>query len=145
MNNAKEITNFSNQRFKLYISNEVNNELNNKISLNFSSNNNVQRERAEVLFRHTNRALYNIANGIMIDETNVSRDGELYYDIFEGIGTILFVPIINDQKELGMLVTRIIWKYQTNDWWKIVESKTYTHILNEVIRKYISENCEIIK
>ena len=144
MNNTTEITNFSNQRFKLYISNEVNNELNYKITLNFSSNCYEQRERAEVLFRYTNIALYNIANGIMIDETNVSRDGELCYDIFEDIGTILFVPIVNDQKELGMLVTRIIWKYQTNDWWKIVEGKRYEHIINEVIRNYISKNCKMI-
>ncbi len=136
---AIEITDFSTQTIKLYLQNDVVSELNHKIEKNFSSSNTEQKERAEVLFRHLNRGLYNIANGLF-DSNNVTPDGELFYDIFEDIGTIIFVPIITDQKEIGMIITRIVWKYYSNDWWSIVENKRVDHIIKETINNYLRRN-----
>ena len=136
---AIEITDFSTQTIKIYLQNDVVSELNHKIEKNFSSSNTEQKERAEVLFRHLNRGLYNIANGVF-DSNNVTPDGELFYDIFEDIGTIIFVPIITDQKEIGMIITRIVWKYYSNDWWSIVENKRVDHIIKETINNYLRRN-----
>lgn len=89
--NAIEITDFSSQTIKMYLQKDVVSDLNYKIEKNFSSNNPEQRERAEVLFRHLNRGLFNIANGLF-DNSNITPNGELFYDLFEDIGTVLFVP-----------------------------------------------------
>ena len=143
IDNTIEITDFSSQSFKLYLTQEVNEELKYKIQKNFSAYNTRQRERAEALFRHINHSFYNIANGIMIDGSNTSRDGELLYDVFEDICTIIFQPVINDQKELGFIITNIIWKYQTNSWWNIVENKDIDRVITETINRYINKNCSI--
>ena len=142
--NAIEITDFSSQTIKMYLQKDVVSDLNYKIEKNFSSNNPEQRERAEVLFRHLNRGLFNIANGLF-DNSNITPNGELFYDLFEDIGTVLFVPIINDQKEIGVLVTRIVWKYYSNDWWSIVETRNnqfnsrLKHMIDESVRRVFAE------
>lgn len=118
-----EIIDFAKQKYKLYIADDVANELELKMSRNFSSSDVIQKERAEVLFRHLNRTLYNIANGVLIDASNINCNGELIVDVFEEICTIIATPSTNDSRELGFIVTRIIWKYMSNPWWAIVEKK----------------------
>lgn len=125
MGQMKEINDFSKQKCIVYISDEVNKELEHKLSSNFRDyDNGVRGERADVLFRWVNRAIYNIANDIMVDSSCRISGSFYYYDMHEDIGTIKYLNAYNNNERF-IVITDIIWTYKFNphSWYSIVGNK----------------------
>lgn len=123
---SKEIDNLSKQKHRIFINDDVIVELEDKLSKNFrDKNNSIRGERAETLFRWVNRAIYNIANNIMVDPDDKVDDFDYVYEMHEDIGTIRYFYFFTGSNELGICIKNIIWKYKGNkdSWYSIVDNK----------------------
>lgn len=98
-----------------------------KQRVNWSSNNHIQRERANLLFRRVEQTIYNIANDIDTgDVVYTGRNNDYICRISDGIGRILFEIVCCSNNKILIIIKDFIWDYKnsTNTWWNIVEDKT---------------------
>ena len=135
---------FARQVHSVWIESRTYGDIDYKKRGNWNSNNQEQRDRANLLFSRVEQCIYNLANDI--DVNNSVHTGvlnEYVCEISDGIGRIIYEIIYDEQGNYGIIIKDFIWDYKTipNSWWSIVENKkSINTIITETINNYLRRN-----
>lgn len=132
--------NFNTQQHDVRLSPRAYGDIEYKQRKNWNAKNQIQRERAYLMFDRLHQALFNLANTTDFSGFKKFDNGTYQYITADGFAVINF-ELVKVVDSLVIYVTNFVWPYKKdpNSWWKVVETKHTIKLTEKELMALLSE------